>query len=172
MALAIGMAAPERAITYTMVGDTWPEIRNRLKRMHYRIREAGFEYNVAWHVEVNPRGTGHHVHGWQHGSYVSQRVHQGFAEREGMGITHLSRVRSVGPITYGMKAATYGLKGVDSGAEVYLTTNGRRLVHATRGFWRGPNGEPIRHVRNAVKWAQQVRYGASEGDWILQRERP
>lgn len=170
VALAIGLAEPERAVRLSLVGETWQERRSRIFRLRYRIREAGYRSEDCYHVEPNPRGTGHHAHLWQWGDYIPQRKLQALAKRESIGIPYIERVRASGPMSYGLKAVTYGLKGVED-HELYLEANGKRLVHASRGFWReGADGPHISRIRGAVRVARERAYGASEGVWILERD--
>lgn len=168
VALAIGLAHPERAIRLSLVGETWQERRQRIYRLRYRIRAAGYSTADCYHVEPNPKGTGHHAHMWQYGDFLPQAELQTLARREGLGIPYIERIRSDSFAFYGLKGVGYGLKGV--GDDSYLDANGRRLVHASRGFWRDLEGRPISRIRGAVREARRVAYGVSEGRWILQRE--
>jgi len=173
VALAIGLARPERLVRFSLIGDTWAERRARFKRVRFNIRNAGFSWNDCYHVERNPRGTGYHAHLWQHGDYVPQRDLQRMCLREGMGYPDIRQVQELGRSTsYGLKAALgYGMKGVESSTgEQYLALNGGRLVHASRGFWRDGEGRAISGIRGAVRVARLEAYGEPEGRWLLQRE--
>ncbi len=125
----------------------------------------------AWHVEPNPAGTGHHVHAWQHGPYVPQRLLSSVAVRRGLGaFARVNRVRSVaGASTYGLKGLGYGLKGLeaaDAGA-AYLAENGGRLTHQSRGYFRAADGRSV-----PVRVAERLATGNGEreaGTWVFMR---
>lgn len=174
-AAAIAYAAPEREVTLTQVGNDWATIRYRVNKVCELLRREGLTVLWDWHVEPNPKGTGHHVHGWQKGSYLPQALLSEVAEKAGCGrVTHVSRLRDVAKAgTYGLKglaAAGYGLKGVSDPAE-YLTNNGGRLSHHSRGFYLSPSGATI-GVRLAEKLGVRALYGQDdeEHSWTLVRE--
>lgn len=168
-AAAIAYAQPERAVLLTLVGEDFPTIRRRMNRMREYLTRAGVDVGEwCWHVEPNPAGNGHHVHAWQHGPVkIPQALLSECAARAGMGgVVFINRVRSeMGSGQYGLKgviAAGYGLKGVEDQASVYLSENGGRLSHATRGFFRDAEGAPI-----PVRVAERRAYGEGSGTWRL-----
>jgi hypothetical protein len=134
----------------SLVGWDSKTRRLRVNRLVHRLREAGFDWEHWGVVEANPRGTGHHFHGLQRGSYVDQGLLQRFCEREGMGIPWISEYRREGRggATYALKGAGYALKG---GAEL-LDLNGGRYGQWTRGFFEGG-------YRAAVARAIAAHYG-------------
>jgi hypothetical protein len=173
---AIALAEPERLVRYSLVGEDWQTIRSRLFRVRYRVRQDGFRWEEAYHVERNPKGTGHHVHAYQHGEFVPQARLQELCRREGLGYPDIRSFRTTGELgaAYGLKAATgYGLKDAQRPEALveYLRLNGGRLVHTSRAFWRdGQNGGRIRGVRSARHVAQVRRYGSRDweaGVWKL-----
>ncbi len=168
--LAIALAAPERAILLTQVGDDHPQRRARLNRIRHELaREVGpFEW--SWQTEPNPAGTGAHVHAWQHGSYVPQRLLSEVAARNGIGsFARVNRIRSVARASaYGLKGIGYGMKGTaadDAGAG-YLVDNGGRLTHQSRGFFRAGAGQTV-PVRVAERLARAT--GREAGTWVFMR---
>jgi hypothetical protein len=171
-AAAIALARPGRAILLTDVGDTWPDTGRVLLNTRRNLRRMGIDPG-EWvaHVEVNPAGTGRHVHAWQHGpDKIPVRSLSLAAERAGAGgFARISRVRSVtGASAYGLKGVAemgYGLKGTED-LRVYLDANGGRLTHQTRGFFRAPSGKPL-SVRGAEDRAVELYTGKSErlGKW-------
>jgi len=174
-ALAIGLVEPERFVRFSLVGDDWQTIRRRVRAVAFDLRHEGFSWNCCWHVERNPRGTGHHVHAFQWGDFVSQRKLQTVCMAQGMGYPDIRKWEQVGTrgAMYGLKHAVgYGLKGASrkEGLEQYLAANGGRLVHASRGFWReGRDGPHINGIRGARNVALERIYGKREtGDlWKL-----
>lgn len=165
---AIGLATPERAILLTQVGENWTTVRDRMKKLRHDLAQEVDAFEWVWHLEPNPKGTGHHVHAWQHGSFVPQPLLSRLAERRGMGtFARINRVRSTaGASRYGLKGLGYGLKGVqaDDAGSTYLRENGGRLTHQSRGFFRSPDG-----ARLPVRVAEKVALGmtkAGEGSWV------
>jgi hypothetical protein len=174
-ALAIALAEPERFVRLSLVGDEWQQIRARMYRLTYDVRRAGFGWEMCYHVERNPRGTGFHVHAYQHGDYVPQSLLQELAMKNGMGYPDIRRwtERGVLGTMYGLKAATgYGMKGALKGETLgeYLKLNGGRFAHTTRAFWReGRNGRRLSGVGVARKVAVMRKFGCREagGMWVL-----
>jgi hypothetical protein len=171
--LAIAFARPEREITFTLVGDSWPQIRDRMKNARSLLKREVGEFEWVWSVEENPNANGHHVHGWQHGSYTPQKLISATAKKLGMGeVTHVSKLRSVGAASrYGLKGLTYGLKGVlaEEEGEKYLGLNGKRLSHQSRNFFRAPEGGklPVREAERLA--AAAANSGGDQGPWVLMR---
>lgn len=163
--LAIADARPERMVTVTRVGDDWGSIRARMKELRYRLVCAERQCDWVWTVEANPRGTGHHVHAWQRGSYLPQRELSALARRCGMGT--VADVRKwVTPdddsVGYGLKNASvgYGLKDASGeGSLGWLALNGGRLTHQSREFFAGG-------VRSCERAALEAR-GDGLGTWEI-----
>lgn len=172
-ALAIAYARPEREVTLTLVGDSWIQIRDRMNNLRYRVRREVGDFEWVWHVERNPRETGQHVHGWQHGNYVPQKFLSETARTLGMGsVVHVSKLRSVGAASrYGLKGLTYGLKGVlaEQEASEYLGINGARLTHQSRSFFRSGEGGklPVREAERLAAAAANEK--GDQGPWVLMR---
>jgi hypothetical protein len=148
IAQAVGYTQPERFVRLSLVGDTWQERRGRIRRWRYFVRQDGYAWQDVFFVERNPKGTGFHAHLYQHGDWVPQAVLQEHAQRSGMGFPDIRRWREVdhGGYAYGLKSATgYGLKGAARSESLtgYLADNGGRLFHASRDFWRSPDGTKL-----------------------------
>jgi hypothetical protein len=170
--LAIAGARPTRAILLTQVGRDFPTIRLRVKKLTYRVRQDGFEMHWCWHVEPNPSGDGqHHVHGWQRGDFVPQARLSEIAASEGMGsFVRISRIRQTAKaVKYGMKLTgiDYGMKHAE--AAEYLEANGKRLVHSSRGFWIGQEGEKLALREAQSVWAKSV-HDEQVGEWRRVRD--
>lgn len=165
-AIAIADAAPERFCTFTAVGDSWQTVRSRMRHLAHEVRARGVAWEWVWSVEPNPKGTGHHVHCWQRGGYVSQRVLSAAADACGMGRVvdvRAWRAQDAEGAGYGLKGITYGVKGAGAGdgATAWLAANGGRLTHQSRAWW-GPAG-----VRAAERSALERRRGPQHGRWEL-----
>lgn len=165
---AITLAGYERSITLTQVGDDWQTVRGRMRRLRYFISATGCVVEWAWHVEPNPAATGHHVHAFQRGSFIPQARLSDLARRCGMGgYTYIKRHRSTGRAqTYGVKLAgmPYGMKAAESvdTLDGYLAANGKRLVHASRGFWKDETGAKVGQREAMAAWARQRNDGTED----------
>lgn len=166
---AIGLAEPERFVTLTQVGNDWQTVRARMGRVAYDLRKALGNYlEWAWTVEVNPEGTGHHVHLFQHGAFIPQRLLSHLADYNGMGrVADIRKWEPQGTLSsaYGLKGLLYPSKGALGEVDalgVFLEANGRRLIHATRGYFRYCG----RHLglEDARRMWSVVRRGATEPD--------
>lgn len=179
VSLALFDVAPERMVLLTDAGPDWATIRNRLKRLTWRMRDAGYEWNVVSFVHANPRGTGNHVHQYQHGEFAPQRLLDGLAHREGMGLVRIRQFTANAPraLSYGMKHLTaaigYGMRDA-AATEVrwsgYMTINGKRLFHASSRLWRDADGVAVAGVQAAINTALERRYGPRVGRWELEPE--
>jgi hypothetical protein len=154
----------------TLVGDNFGQIRERMKVLRYRLAQEVEDVRWLWHVEPNPQGTGHHVHAWQRGSYVPQRLLSARARSVGMGsFATVNKIRSAaGASQYGLKGLGYGLKGVEQDDEglTYLRENGHRLTHQSRGFFQSADGATM-----GVKAAEKAATGSEgSGSWVLVRQ--
>jgi hypothetical protein len=138
---AIGLADPERMVLLTLVGESWAETQRKVQHLVYEIRRVGYEFRYVMHVEPNPRGTGRHAHLYQKGDYIPQDFLQERCLAAGLGIPQIRAFeRKGGPkVAYGVKLAgvDYGLKLTERAESLgeYLTVNGGRLSHQSRGFF-------------------------------------
>jgi len=149
---AIHLSAPTHAFTPTQVGSTAAEISAHMRRFIAAVRKAVPEFQCVWAAEVNPGGTGVHVHGYFHTGLqmieIPAPVFTRAQQRAQVGL-----VVDVGlvPTSAGASYFGYPLKSLADPelAENFVALNNsseRRvsLIHATRGYWRdGPTGLPI-----------------------------
>lgn len=168
--LAISLAEPQRAVLLTGLGPDWQTRRARIKRLKWEIEDAtGKDLEWVYSVEPNPAGTGFHGHFWQRGDFIPQKILSAKAERVGMApFARINKVRSqVGAGKYGLKGVGYGLKGVlrDEAAAEYLTANGARLTHQSRGFFLDAEGKPA-PVRTAERDAGRIN-AKDSGPWLV-----
>lgn len=177
---SLAVAQPERWFTLTLAGDDWQTIRGRMRRLAYDIRREGHALQWAWQVEANPAGTGHHVHGWQHGAYIPQRTLSRLADYRGMGrVAHVQAWHGgrTGYALKGLESISYGLKEAERAqlAGRYLAMNGRRLVHASRGFWRRKvDDDGFVAISKRAARAHGLRLALGEdsdpGPWVLKTD--
>jgi len=149
---AIHLSAPTNEFAVTQVGSTAAEIGAHMRRFIAAVRDAVPQFQCVWAAEVNPGGTGVHVHGYFHAGLqminIRPSVFRRAQQRAHVGL-HWD-VRSL-PTSAGASYFGYPLKSLADPelAENFVALNnssGRRvsLIHATRGFWRdGPTGPPI-----------------------------
>ena len=169
-ARAIAHSKPERAILLTQAGDDWQTARARMKDLKYDLqRQLASAFEWVYHVEPNPRGTGHHVHAWQRGTFIPQTVLSDLADSAGFGpFARISKIRSVADASnYGLKGLGYGLKGIREveSRSAYLIANGKRLTHQSRGFFLDSDGIPA-PVRDSERAAAST--GREDiGTWHL-----
>ena len=107
---AIALARPERMVLLTQVGNDFQTVRARLKRLAYDLRQTGAEVEWSWHVEPNPKGTGHHVHAWQRGDFIPQSHLSRLADKRGMGpVVRIRKWETRGSsVGYGVKREYFG----------------------------------------------------------------
>lgn len=174
--LAQAHARPQRFCTFTRVGNDWPTVRGRMKRLRHAVAAAGFGWEWVWQVERNPAGTGHHVHCWQRGDYVPQAALSRMAVTEGMGpVVDIRRWRSneSRATAYALKAITYTFKNAGGvvDATAFLTMNGWRLSHQSRGWWtaggaRDQEREAIRDLLGDTADEWVVVEAGDQGRWL------
>jgi hypothetical protein len=163
-ARAIALAQPAQAIRLSLVGDDWDTIRKRVATWRKALRRMGLRIEYAYHVEVNPRGTGYHIHMWVYGDRLTESVVSEAATRAGMGwsvrVEGVEQPRGT-PLYYGLKAVLYVPESAETfppAAEVYrLINGGRSVVHTSRGFWRDGPGRPLSGADEALgaAWAKR-----------------
>lgn len=173
-AAAISLARPSHLITLTQVGPAWNEIKAGVQLFVRALKALAGPVEAAYHVEVNPAGTGNHVHMWARTKRVTRPSIALAAERAHLGpIVDVRRVdlprdgeRLTGA-TYGMKACLRRPDGASSlwpQAEEYLHLNGDRLEHHTQGYYLDRGGAQV-GVRRAEAEARAA-YGLS-GGWHI-----
>lgn len=168
-ACAIALGKPERAILLTQVGDNWQLVRDRMRRLKYELQSSvGKNFEWVWHVEPNPKGTGHHVHAWERGAFIPQPTLSAAADKSGMGEwARINKIKSVSEAaSYGLKGLGYGMKGVAAveSQSAYLVANGRRLTHQSRRFFVDSDGQPC-GVKDAERAASASR--EEPGTWVI-----
>jgi hypothetical protein len=150
----MGLAQPERFVRLSLVGNEWQTVRERMKQLTFELRRAcAGSWEWAWVCEVNPKGTGRHVHAWQRGEFVRQKALCALADGCGMGYNTDIRVwKPQGELSaaYGLKGLMYGAK---AGAAEVLAANGGRLIHASKGYFLDGDGRPCGVKKARSDWA-------------------
>lgn len=155
---------PERLVTLTQAPSEWQECREWTRNIVHKLRQRGYSWEWFWAREENPKKTGHHVHGVQHGDFVPQPELQ---EVTGS-IVHITRVQAEAQASrYVLKGAgragsLYVAKGAVSDLEKHLELNGGRAAHWSRHFMRTDANDPI-----TAKALQAVLQKASTARWML-----
>ena len=142
-ALAVHLSAPVGWFSFTLVGDTWSQISERMKLCMSYIRNSISDFEWCWAVEENPRGTGNHVHGYFHTTvHGSNRLENAIEEaRRRAGFGARWRWHDM-PAEAGPAFCGYPMKALvdPDAAWVFLGLNGTperpRVIHSSRDFWR------------------------------------
>lgn len=130
---ALLLAMPERFVTLTLFPEDWQRGRAQVRDFVRRIRKDGYRWEMAWAVEVNPRGTGHHLHALQLGDYVPQAEVQ---QRWGA-IAHIRAMKGNAGMAaqYVVKEAAGTMR--EAGYILKAGPARSRPVNITRGYFRG-----------------------------------
>jgi hypothetical protein len=164
---AAKVAKRRRLVTFTHLPDCdsrdgFQRARQQLYDFTFRVREQGYAWEWGWCIEVNPKGTGFHAHGVQHGDYVPQALLQ---DLWGGRIVDVRALRTPEASVYVVKEAArvagYITKGGTSDLAAHLARNGGRAAHWSRGFLHG------RTKREALS---EARSALAEGEaltWVL-----
>ena len=184
IAYATQLSTPTHHISITQVGPTASVITTRMTTLSYYVRQAVPEFRWVWAAEENPGENGVHTHGYFHTGKrqcdPGQKLFNDASRRAGFGRVHYDEIEGDLPVEfYGYPMKTLSSPGL---AEHFHELNGsprrRRLIHASRGYWRdGPSGEPItraeaEHIayRRSRSWARsravEVHTQIHEGDGV------
>ncbi len=156
-------AKPERFVTLTRAPEDWQALRMKLRNFRRTLIEDGYEWEMAWTVELTKKGVPH-VHGLQHGSYVPKRE---VLDRHWGSITDIKQIEGTqGAAGYAMKEAQqvsgYAMKGTRN-LQAHLDRNGGRGMHMTRRYLRGQTTGEV------LKQMQRERNGGIDLTWVLVR---
>jgi hypothetical protein len=154
---------PERFLTLTGASADWQENRQRVMNLLRLVRDRGRVFEMFWAVEENPRGTGQHLHGVEHGDYVPQSLLQ----KLWGAIVHIERIRvEVEASRYvikGAAASNYVTKGTTADLDAHRARNGGRAAHWTRRYMRLDNGEP----QTATALRAALGRSSLSGPWLM-----
>lgn len=165
---AMARSHPEFLMTITQAPrEGWDRIRRGINKLLDRLRARHPNAEVVYVVENDPNGDdAPHIHGLVHSApTLTGATLSEVAALTGFGPeVNLQRLPDFRRGTKAFESAAsmcsrYMLKGVvyekvgtpqaAEGLRLHLEANGGRLEHHTRGFYRGPDGEPV-SVRDAV----------------------
>lgn len=136
---ALHLVGPDWLVTIDMVGERWKAISRNLTRLRRAMRESHhLLMESAYFVEPYVRG-GHHAHMLLTGPSADIGLLFDSADQVGLRLGQVERVTHHGRLEYGLKMT----KHADT-LPAFLNANNGTLVHATRGFWKVPGGEPVR----------------------------
>jgi hypothetical protein len=152
-AMAIQMTAPTHHLFLTQVGTDYAVINGQMRRFSEVVRKVDPTYAHVWSAEVNPQGTGNHIHGFFHADEADEPEFLEVlpAARQKAGFGNECGFESLPDHTITSYFA-YPFKSLvdPEGRDPYLDLNGpakpRKFVHSSprrktcRGFWRDGAG--------------------------------
>ncbi len=145
-----------RLVTLTLAPEPWQARRQKARLLAYDLRAMGYDWQWGWTTERNPRGTGFHLHGIQHGSRVPQALLQetwgSIVDIRAVGRRHLDAAASRYTVKEALRVAGYTVKGAaGAGLPEHLDLNGGRAAHWSRGFLHGKTKrEVLSEVRSEL----------------------
>lgn len=143
--LALTFARPQRFVTLTRCANDKRARQLEVADLTRRLRGAGFAWEVAWAAEVNPKGTGSHIHLLQKGDYVPVRQLSSMWGGRVVHITALNENRSMAS-AYLVKEALRSTQA--AGYMLKAPAPGSRPVGLSRGFW---DGKTLTEVRSELR---------------------
>lgn len=170
--LALTLPLPERFVTLTWAPEDHEQRRAQVRDLTRRLRGAGYRWEFAWSTEVNPKGTGHHIHGLQMGSYVPQAVLQ---DMWGGRIAHIKALK----FNTSMAAAYVVKEGLNSIRAAGYTMKHQegmsRPVHITRGYFKEWGGltqarQAVNYLVHGVPMKQKPQH-TGPSDWRVDHRR-
>jgi hypothetical protein len=107
-----------------------------------------YDLEIAWALELNPKGTGVHAHALSHGEYIpSNRLRELWGGRF-VDIRTASHHAS-GYMGKALTMAGYAAKSM----EAHLELNGNRAIHMSRGYLHGKTArQALREMKSDKTW--------------------
>ena len=165
---ALAQVKHKALLTFTQVPAMLSGVLSTVKAVlrFYRRYDA---IEMAWAIEENPNGTGHHIHALSRHD-VDPALLSVAAEAANIGIAHVSPTPkhftnpaqaerfARGGATYLLKFLEHepGTPDLATALTEHLDLNGGRLIHNTRDYFDGSRGEALRE-------ASRVRLQAMRG---------
>ena len=156
MTWAMRTADRSRLVTLTLAPEDWQARRKKARVFAAALRADGYRWEWSWTTERNPRGTGLHIHGVQHGDRVPQSRLQetwgAIVDVRAVGRKHLEAAASRYTVKEALRVAGYAVKGAGGGGlSEHLDLNGGRAAHWSRGFLHGKTKrEALSEVRKEL----------------------
>lgn len=154
-----------RLVTLTLAPGDWQSRRQKIRDLRRWALANGWDWEMFWATEANPKGTGVHVHGIQTGR---QKIPQASLQDRWGHIVDIRRVRTPAAGAYvvkeAMRVAGYVVKNGTESAEAldaHLALNGGRAAHWTRGFLGGLT------KREALAKIREEQAGEEALTWVL-----
>ncbi len=133
-----------RLCTLTLAPEDWTTRRQKMRNLKRLLRDKGYRWEIGWATEKNPKGTGLHVHGIQHGDRVPQALLQetwgAIVDIRAVGKREQDRTAGAYTVKEALRVAGYAVKGATASPEAlaeHLALNGGRPAHWSRGFLHG-----------------------------------
>jgi hypothetical protein len=146
---ALALAAPTHLMTLTQVGKDWAEVHTLMTRFRRELTRAGWRMSYAYVVEPHRSG-GLHVHALVHGEVPDVPAVSELAQQVGMGWRVDLREWDGSDGLYLVKMAM-----APETLTQFLVLNGQRLIHATRDYWRTPEGHALAGMDAAIVEARR-----------------
>jgi hypothetical protein len=147
----LAWAEPSRFVTLTQAPDEWQPLRQKVRKLSLRLREAGYRVEWAWTVERGSKTGMKHVHALQHGDFIPQRELQAMWGRR----VDIRAIRGAsGAALYSMKEARrvagYAVKGAHADHLAHIALNGGRAYHMSRRYLRGKSTREVEAIVHPV----------------------
>jgi len=159
MASGARLAWPVRMVRLSLVKPEWQHCRAQLRDWVRRVRKA-YQWEWAWSIEPNPKGTGFHLHALQWGEFVpKKRLEQLWGGR----FINIKLVRKTGKENYITKCYQIAKYSTKVNLE-HLELNGGRCVHMSRGYLHGMTSrEALKVMSTGRDYYLQLASQAEEG---------
>jgi len=142
--LALHVAQPQWMLTLGPLGVPLDVCRDAVGAYRQRLRRwVSPELQDVYFVEPYRYNSGRHLHMYAWGGTLAAEavtraaISSDLANSDHVHVQPITHHTNLG---YGLKMVTHPLTADDF--TDYLLSNGGRLMHATHGFWRGPDGQP------------------------------
>lgn len=153
-------AMPERMLTLTLAPEDSTRRRKQVAWLMQSLRRDGYRCEIAWTTEPNPKGTGHHIHALQKGSYIPKKVLQ---SKWGDRIVHVQKLQSVGGgvSAYMLKMQKGAMRA--AGYQLKYAGGKSRPLNITKNFLDGRTLEQARRDTRAVLFPESN--ATDPSDW-------
>jgi hypothetical protein len=136
-----------RLLTLTKVPEDWQHARAQLRDYVRRVRKA-YSLEIAWALELNPKGTGVHAHALSHGEFIpTDRLREMWGGR--FVDMRMASHHASGYMGKCLTMAGYASKSMAD----HLALNGGRAIHMSRGYLHGLTArQALKAMSSGKKW--------------------